>query len=132
MNNLIEIIENRFHNRNEVEIPLIRGDKYFKAKLCKDGIEVDNLRTQPFLPWDVFIKTVELLEVKGGTARKGDAMNCKLGERGLEFDTIEGYIASGVYGKEVGDSVFRRITPICNILIWAGLCENGKGELKLI
>lgn len=58
-------------------------------------------------------------------------MESRLGEGKLPLDSIEGYIAKEVYGKKIGDSVFRRITPIVNILIWADLCENGRGELFL-
>ncbi|MEG1312577.1 MAG: hypothetical protein RSD47_11315, partial [Romboutsia sp.] len=67
----------------------------------------------------------------GGTALKGDAMGFKLGEGKLPTNSIEGYIAKEVYDKSIGDSVFRRITPIVNILIWVGICENGRGKLIL-
>ena len=59
-------------------------------------------------------------------------MNYKLGETGLATDTIEGHIAHVVYDKSDGDSVFRRITPIACILIWAGVCRAEPGELVLI
>lgn len=58
-------------------------------------------------------------------------MGCKLGDRGLPFNSIEGYIAKEIYGKKAGDSVFRRISPIVNILVWSELCENGVGKLML-
>lgn len=67
----------------------------------------------------------------GGTALKGDAMGFKLGEGKLPTNSIEGYIAKEVYDKSIGDSMFRRITPIVNILIWVGICENGRGKLIL-
>ena len=56
-------------------------------------------------------------------------MKCKLGEPGLPLDLVEGHVAHKVYHKNVGDSVFRRITPIACILIWAGICVSGRGEL---
>ena len=46
-------------------------------------------------------------------------------------NSIEGYIAKEVYDKSIGDSVFRRITSIVNILISVGICENGRGKLIL-
>lgn len=58
-------------------------------------------------------------------------MGSQLGEDKLPLNSIEGYIAKEVYGKRDRDSIFRRITPIVNILIWAGICENGKGKLLL-
>jgi hypothetical protein len=113
-----------------VKIPLLRG-KPFKAKLSEKGISVSNLGSTPFLPWDVFTETVDFLNTKGGKAAKGNAMNYKLGEKGLPLDSIEGHIAHKLYGKKIGDSVFRRITPIAAILDWANICENGWGFLLL-
>ena len=59
-------------------------------------------------------------------------MNCKLGDNGLSLDSVEGHIAATVYRQQVGDSVFRRITPVACILIWAGVCRHSPGELVLI
>jgi hypothetical protein len=59
-------------------------------------------------------------------------MNNKLGESGLPIDSIEGLIAYKIYGKQLGQNVFRRITPIACTLVWAELCENQSGKLSLI
>lgn len=84
---------------------------------------------------DVINKIREKLANNGGSAKvkllRGDAMGFKLGEWKLPTNSIEGYIAEEVYDKSTGDSVFRRITPIANILIWIGICENGRGKLIL-
>ena len=58
-------------------------------------------------------------------------MGPKLGEPELPFESIEGHIAHVVYGKKNGESVFRRITPISCILIWAGICVSEPNELIL-
>jgi hypothetical protein len=113
-----------------VSIPLQKGDP-FMARLTPTGIEVSNLGTQPFLPWAVFEETVKLPESQGGRAKKGDCMGPKLGSERLPLDSVEGQIAAIVYGKKTGDSVFRRVTPTAAILEWAGICENGRGYLKL-
>lgn len=132
MINISNIIKEKLvHNGGKVDISLLKGNKSFQVQLTDDGLLVDNLNSEPFLSWEVFEKAVELLEQEGGNALKGDAMGSKLGEDGLPINSIEGYIAKEVYGKELGDSVFRRISPIVNILIWAGVCENGKGKLVL-
>lgn len=112
-------------------IPLMKSDKTFKATCIEEGIEVSNLHNQSLLSWEVFYKTIELLNQNGGKAIKGEAMNGRLGDSKLPIDSIEGYIAYKVYGKKIGDSVFRRISPISGILNWAGICENGRGLLKL-
>ena len=128
---VIKIIKSKFSNIDEVRIPLLKGDGFFLAELVEDGIKVNNLGSSPLLIWVVFTKTVELLIKFGGVAKKGDAMNYSLGEKGLDLNTIEGYIALKIYNKKNGDKVFRRITPIANILIWAGICTNLPGKLKL-
>ena len=129
---VIKTIISKFSNTNKANIPLLRGNRFFEAKLAGSGIEVNNLASSPFLPWSVFTEAVKLLEKLGGTAKKGNAMDYKLGEEGLKLDTIEGHIASKVYNKKKGKTVFRRITPIANILIWAGICKNLPGKLKLV
>jgi len=72
-----------------------------------------------------------LLARQGGRAESGDAMGSRLGDEGLPLDSIEGHIAQVVYGKQVGESVFRRISPISAILVWAGVCDTDTGELIL-
>lgn len=84
----------------EAKIKLLRGEKYFEVRLLECGVEVSDLNKESFLEWKVFDKTIELLEQKGGMAKKGDAMHSKLGEKGLTLDSMEGYIASEVYDKK--------------------------------
>lgn len=72
--NIINIIKNNFDEvGNPAPIPLIKGSNTFRAELSKDGIYVDNLGNQPFLPWKVFLETVSILKANGGRALKGDA-----------------------------------------------------------
>lgn len=135
MNNaIVKIIKEKLEGcGGQASVPLLRGNRNFQVRLVDNGVEVSNLRSYPFLPWEVFIKTIELLDKNNGVAKKGNGRGSdKLGDGAVALDTIEGYIAREVYGKNIGESVFRRITPICNILIWAGVCENGKGTLKKI
>lgn len=127
----VGIIKSKFKaNGALVKIPLQNG-REIKAQIVEGGLDVDNLGRQPYLPWNVFEETVNLLTHSGGKAERGDALGSKLGDRGLPLDSIEGYIAFKVYGKEIGDSVFRRITPIAAILVWAGICETAPGQLIL-
>lgn len=112
-------------------IPLMKSDKTFTATCTEEGIQVSNLGNQSLLSWEVFYKTIELLNQNGGKALKGDAMKGRLGDSKLPIDSIEGYIAYKLYGKVLGDVVFRRISPISGILTWAGICKNDRGLLKL-
>ena len=112
-------------------LPLQRGS-YFSAKLAEGGIEVDNLGNQPYLLWCAFQEAVCVLIRNQEVAKRGDAMNSRLGDEELLLDSIEGHIAWVVYGKQVSDSVFRRITPIACILKWAGICKSEPGKLILL
>jgi len=128
----INIIKRRFSKKgNPAQIPLIKSSRTFEAILEENGIIVSNLGNEPFLPWNVFVETVSFLRRNGGQAVRGNAMNGRLGDRKLPIDSVEGHIAQVVYGKHKGDTVFRRITPIACILIWAGICRHVPGELVL-
>ena len=128
----IEAIRQKFvESERWVKIPLLRGNRTFTAELVEGGIRVSNLGAQSFLPWAVFQEALRVLIRSGGTAKRGNAMKYKLGEPGLPLNSIEGHIAHSVYGKVQGESVFRRITPIACILVWAGVCEAVPGKLVL-
>ena len=130
-NSVIETIKTKFGQaRQPVEIPL-HGGGSFKASLTEEGVRVDNLGNQPLLPWLVFEEAITLLNQNGGRAARGDAMSYRLGDPGLALNSVEGHIAYIVYRKNVGDSIFRRISPIAAILVWAGMCDEAPGELIL-
>ena len=80
---------------------------------------------------DKFDEIEELFKEKGPSVLKGDAMNYKLGESGLPIDSIEGRVAYKIYDKGLGNSVFRRISPIVGILGWADICEVESNYLIL-
>jgi hypothetical protein len=127
----IGVIKQTFERDNrQIRIPLQKG-RSFKAYMTDEGIMVDNLGSQSLLPWIVFEEAIDLLVRNGGRAEKGNAMDAKLGDEGLPVDSVEGYIAQVVYGKKLGDSVFRRISPIAAILVWSRLCDTAPGELIL-
>jgi hypothetical protein len=126
-----QAIRRQFANHgNRAVIPLMTA-KVFRAALVGGGIEVDNLRSENFLSWQVFEEVLLLLRREGGRASRGNAMACRLGSPGLPLNSVEGHIAKTIYGKLTGDSVFRRISPIAAIMVWAGLCKAGRGELLL-
>lgn len=95
------------------------------------GVEVDNLGEYPFLSMDVFAATISLLEQSTGCARKGQAMSGRLGDIELSLDSVEGRVAVEVYRKQLGETVFRRITPVSRLLEWAGICKSINGSLCL-
>jgi len=86
----------------------------------EDGVNVDCLANRPFLPWGVFWQAVHVIIRNGGSARKGSAQQCKLGDVDLPFNSVEGGVANVIYGKKRGDWVFQRISPIAHILSASG------------
>jgi len=130
-NVVIKIREKLLKHGGIVFVPLQRGGR-FKVKLVDGGVDVSNLGDQPFLPWIVFQEAIYVLIRNNGIAQRGNAMDSRLGDKNLSLNSIEGHIAYVVYGKKVGDSVFRRISPIACILEWAGICRLEPGRLILI
>ncbi len=130
---VITKIKNQFDKKgNPAKIPLMNGKNFFEARFEEDGIYVDNLKNQPFLSWKTFSEAINCLKENGGQVKKGNAINSRLGDSNLDLNTMEGYIASKVYGCKIGDNVFRRITPIASILAWAEICENTRGQILLL
>jgi len=128
---VVELIKNKFSETGSpTDIPKLKGSS-FSASLADDGINVDNLGGQPFLHWSAFQEAVRILIRNGGSALRGNAHGPLLGEPDFPLDSVEGHIAHVVYGKKTGDTVFRRITPIACILIWAGICYHKPRKLVL-
>ena len=90
----------------------------------------DKLPISPPYEYDVFNVIVDLLLKQGGRARKGNGRNYKLGEAGCEENTVVGAIAKS-RGRKVGDSVFDPVFVMAAVLEWAGIAENGRGEIIL-
>ncbi len=103
----------------------------FSAKLVEEGVIVDNLGNLPLLPWAAFDEAVRVIVRSGGRALRGNAMQSRLGDPGLPLDSVEGHVAHSVYGKQSGDTVFRRISPMAAILLWAGICHSKPRELVM-
>lgn len=132
---IIRTIRSKFDETGgKATVPLFRcrkGKYSFEAECKEAGVNVDNLGNEPFLPWPVFTETILLLRDNNGVALKGNATNHRLGSKGLPLDSVEGNIATKIYGKTIGDTVFRRITPVACIMIWAGICKNEPNRLVL-
>jgi hypothetical protein len=126
-------IKSQFDKKgNPAKIPLMSGKKKFEARSENDGVYVDNLKNQPFLPWKIFSESVNYIKENGGKAKKGNTTNSRLGDPNLGLDTLEGYIASKIYGCKTGETVFKRVNSIASLLAWAGICENTRGQIILI
>ena len=130
---IISKIKSQFDKKgNPAKVPLMSGKHFFEARSEIDGVYVDNLKRQPFLPWEIFSEAVNCIRENGGKIKKGNATNSKLGDPNLGLDTLEGHIASKVYGCRIGDPILKRITPIASILAWAEICENTRGQISML
>ena len=113
-----------------VLIPLPFGG-FFSARETTEGIMVDNLGFYPFLPWTVFVEVINFLIGRNGRAEKGFSMSARLGDEGLSLETVEGHLAHVIYDKKEREIVFRRVSSISAILVWAGVCNATTEELIL-
>ena len=127
----VDRIKQKFEGKSSAVIKKQGGT--FVAEVTSEGILAPiALKGNPLLTWDVFNAVEELLiNSDSHTVMLGDCMGPKLGSRELPMDSLEGHVASKVYGQESGDSVFRRSSVIANILVWAEICERPRGKLKL-
>lgn len=131
ISSFVAVIQSKFDETGDyTTIPLLtRGT--FNAERCDDGVLVSNLGFNLLLPWDIFQVVERLLREKGGEAERGNAMGYVLGDVELSLDSVEGRVASKIYDKVIGETVFRRITPITCILIWAGVCLHKPRKLLI-
>jgi len=112
------------------KIPKTRqGSFTAELDLERGYVRVSNLGGSPNIPLRVFDEIETLLKKQQGKALRGDAMNCRLDTAGLSLDSVEGWVAHQVFGRQKGDTVFRRITPMACLLVWAGVCVHGRGVL---
>lgn len=112
------------------QVPNQRGGS-FKATLDLGNgcVHVDNLGASPNIPLKAFDEIERLLQENQGRALRGNAMNFNFGEEDLLPDSVEGRVAKKVFERQNGDAVFRRITPMACLLVWAGVCVHGRGVL---
>jgi myosin heavy subunit len=130
---VISKIKSQFDKKgNPAKIPLMSGKQFFEARSETDGVYVDNLKKEPFLPWKIFSEAVNCIKENRGKVKKGNATNSRLGDTNLGLDTLEGYIANKVYGCKIGDPVFKRVPHVASILAWAEICENTRGQIGLL
>lgn len=140
-------------NKLDVDYNSNRASEIIKAKLKEHGGHVtvytarglpceiyaeadgktftsDKLPIKPAYEYAVFDVIVDLLREQGGRARKGNGRNFKLGDPGCEETTVVGAIAK-YRGRKVGESVFDPVFVMAAVLEWAGIAQNGCGELIL-
>lgn len=81
--------------------------------------------------FDIFDTIVDLLLAQNGRARKGNGRNYRVGAPECDETTVIGTIAINYFGKTVGESTFDPVFVLAAVLDWAGIADNGRGELIL-
>lgn len=112
-------------------IPTLAPGNTFVATLCKDGIEVDKLPGRGLLPWAAFCAALAVMRAGDGRAKKGSLQGGALGSPTAPFGSVEGEIASAVYGLTLGQNGTRRVTYVAGLMQSAGIADNLHGWLRL-
>ena len=133
-----EFIEHIKNSGNLFLIPQLRGAQPFHVSVNVQkgvlGLLVDKrvMPLDPFFPIEIFEFVLRILQdAPNYTLPRGDAMNYAIGQSGLSLNSIEARVAVKFYGKKKDDFTFRRISVIANVLVRSGVCEHGKGVLRL-
>jgi len=120
---------------NDADITQLRNGQSFRLQFDneRENIIVPiEVLSENILPLEIFYFVITELEYAVNcTLKTGNGNSGRLGSRECPCASIEGLIASRFYSAKEGDSVFRRISAVANILVAAGICERGLGILKL-
>ena len=131
--NLIKIKQQKKGNKTYFNIHPV----YLNNAIHSINVEKSTLRGDTILPISAFEVVIKaLLKQDENILPKGNAQKrkIKIGDQELEIYTLESIIAIEIYKKNIGESTYRRIPVISNILVQAGICENIRdgSKLKLI
>ena len=98
-----------------------------------DGVSFrsNKLPNNAIFRFEIFDVVVDLLVSRGGRAKKGNGRNNKLGDSGCDETTVVGAIGRHYFQAEQGSSVLDPVFVLAAVLEWAGIAENGRGELIL-
>jgi hypothetical protein len=136
------LAEKSNNGQNTIVIPLQKKRKnyesfvihpiYKNSKIVALNVEKRVMPGDTFFSIKIFDFVLQLLsKADEQTLAKGNALKNKMGELGLESNTIEYKVAKNFYDKKDGDSADRRISVISNVLIAANLCKSKPLLLKL-
>ena len=90
----------------------------------------DGLRSTRY-SYDVFDMIVNLALSNGGTAKKGNGRNYRVGEKGCELDTLAGMIGHKYHKKQIGESTFDPVFLLVAILDRVGIVYNKRGFIQI-
>ena len=78
-----------------------------------------------------FDSIVSFILSNGGSVKKGNARNCKVGEKKCSPNSLIWYVATEIYGHREGESTFDPIFALAAIMDNAGIAVNQYGTIQL-
>ena len=124
-----EIIRKLNASSGVAKCKMLRGEP-LSIWLTKEGVRNSGY-PELICEWKAFDAILEKACQLGGKMYRGDSAaqsGAKIGDPGLEENTIDGFISMNFYDKKKGDSTIRRSTYYAAIMAWAGICENHRSE----
>lgn len=107
---------------NKHDFHMSRDDKYIYS---------DSALPNQKLEFSVFDKVADFIRKSGGTVRKGNGHDSKVGGKHCGQDTLMYFVATEIYGHREGESTFDPIFALAAILDNAGVVVNLRGKIKL-
>ena len=110
---------------------------YKNGRLSAINVEKNTLPGDSIIPITAFYEVItSLYNAPDNVLNRGNAQlrDIAIGDEGLEETTLEAIVAKNVFGKKRGESVFRRMPIISNILVHYRICEKIRknSQLRLI
>ena len=125
-----EIIKSKLVDAGGRAMIRLYGGELREIAASPDGTEFLCPQLIPY-SYEVFDAIVDLLlRSPGYRAKKGDARKYRLGEPGCEESTVAGTVLTFM-GKKTGESGLDPVFIFAAVLDWAGIAQNGRGEITL-
>lgn len=119
-------------NNGKITISTLRGKRHdvyitsdYKYIYSPTGLKHQRINISLFD--DVF----EFIKQNGGTVKKGNCRNSKVGEDKCTKGTLTYFVAKNYYNCNDGDSSFDPIFIIAAIFDNVGICNNKRGYIEL-
>lgn len=103
----------------------------YTAELTNNGKRIRFSSGSSKYNLDVFDVIVGYMRCNGNHLRKGTPVNAKLGNPGCDHTTVLGAIGAGYRKKEPGAPVAELVFALCEVMEWAGICENRAHEVVI-
>lgn len=126
-----DIIKTAFKNANGIIKVTTAQGKVFEINGDNTTLGSYQALRETRYEYRVFDIVTDLLIQNGGSAKKGNARNYRVGEKGCELNTVAGAIGNKYHNKNIGEYSFDPVFIIVAIMDWAGIVYNKRGYIEL-